>query len=872
MSLTEERAHLALQKLSLGQRIRWYRTRRHLSQEALAEAIEASTRSISRWEHDLAIPQPVYRERLCHLLGIDPTLLLGGASEAEEETSGRSDQVPIWHVPFRRNPFFTGRETILARLHAALQSSSAVALTQAISGLGGIGKTQTALEYAYRFREHYQAILWVPAETRALFLASFAALAQPLGLPEQHEADQQRALAAIRRWLHTHPDWLLILDNLEDWDLLSECIPTGPGRTLLTTRAQATGILANGIELAPLSPLEGVHFLLRRAKLITSETPLEHVPQAERTWAEAITTLLGGLPLALDQAGAYMEETGCGLEGYLARCQTHLHDLLQRRGRVTSDHPDSVIATLTLACARVEQANPAAADILRVCAFLHPEAIPEELFTTGAPALGAVLATAAANPVTLDAAMGDLRRFSLIQRHPQTRSLSLHRLVQAVIKETLTREEQRLWAERAVRAINRILPEVANATWFGFQPFLPQALAGASLITCWQLQGGEAARLLDQAGAYLRERGQYAEAEQLLKKGWLLRKHAARPEPLELARSLHNLAGLYLARGQYWRCAPLYQGARAIQEHALGPEHPDVAQTLSNLATLYRHQGRYAQAESLLQRAIAIQEPALGPDHPDVAQSLNELALLYWTLGEYRRAEPLYQRALCINERTLGPEHPHTALTLNNLALIYQALGQDGQAEALWHRARQLLEQTLGPDHPEVATILNCLATLYQSQGKHAEAEPLHRRALAIREEALGAEHPLVANSLNNLAKVYRNLGRYAEAEAHYQRSLAIRERVLGPEHPATATGLSNLAQVYQDQGRYAEAEPLHQRALRIHEHALGPEHPRVAATLEKYAALLRQTHREDEAAALEARAQAIRARIAQRPPSAGNA
>ena len=726
------------------------------------------------------------------------------------------------NVPYSRNPFFTGREDVLKRLRETLVSSGRVAL----SGLGGIGKTQTAVEYAHRYREDYQAVLWAKADPREALVSGFVAIAGVLNLPEKDAQDQNFAVVAVRRWLEFNTDWLLIFDNADDLAMARELIPSGEkGHVLLTTRAQATGAIAQRVEIEQMEPKEGALFLLRRAKLIAKDAPLDQASDTDRRQAEKISSELGGLPLALDQAGAYIEETGSGLSDYLILCRTHGAELLKRRGAMASDHPDPVATTFVLSFEKVENASAAAAELLRFCAFLHPDSIREELINEGASELGPVLQPVAGDSFELNTAIGEILKYSLLRRDPTAKTVDIHRLVQAVLRDGMNGATHRQWAERAVRAVNQAFPAVEVSMWPRCEEFLPHAQACAELIERWNFEFQEAARLLNQTAFYLDERARYAEAESL------------------------------------------YMRALAIREKAVGPEHPDVAQSLNNLAALYHAQGRYAEAEPLLQRALAIREKVFGPEHPNVATSLNNLAALYRVQGRYVEAEPLYMRALAIREKVLGPEHPDVASSLNNLAALYHARGRYAEAEPLYMRALAIREKVLGPEHPNVATSLNNLAALYRVQGRNAEAESLYQRALAIFEKVFGPEHPNVATSLNNLAALYRVQGRYVEAEPLLQRALAIREKVLGPEHPDVAQSLNNLALLDDAQGRYAEAQPLFERALGIWEKALGPEHPEVATCLGNYAALLRKRDRKAEAAKMEARARAIRAKHVQENP-----
>jgi hypothetical protein len=295
-------------------------------------------------------------------------------------------QVPIWSVPYRRNPFFAAQEAILTQLRTALTVNKTAALTQratpqAISGLGGIGKTQIALEYAYRYGQEYQAVLWAQADSREALVLAYSKLASPLDLPEKDVTDKSVVVEAVKQWLATHNHWLLILDNADEIALVDDFLPeVVPGHVSLTTRAQAHGTLAQGLAVQEMKPVKGALLLLRRAKVLAVDAALEQAPEADRTAALKLAKELGGLPLALDQAGAYIEETGCGIEGYIQRYQRQRTTHLKRRGKLVTDHPEPVATTWLLSFTKVEEVNRAAADLLRLCAFMHPDAIPEELF------------------------------------------------------------------------------------------------------------------------------------------------------------------------------------------------------------------------------------------------------------------------------------------------------------------------------------------------------------------------------------------------------------------------------------------------------------------------------------------------------------
>ena len=723
------------------------------------------------------------------LLGVAQSLLgiLRKSSSPPTTPVGTSSQ-PIWNVPFERNPFFTGREDILGKIREELLSSSRAAF----SGLGGIGTTQTAIEYAYRHKQDYSHIFWGKTDSKESLTSDFAQLASLLNLPEKDAQDQQEVINAVLRWLQQHDQWLLILDNADDLSLTASFIQgLQSGHVLLTTRTQATGTISR-VEVQKLLEQEGVTFLLRRAKLITHDAPYEKIPQEQRTQALAIVKDLDGLPLALDQAGAYIEETQCGLAGYFQLYQTEGVELLKERGLFAPGHPDPVATTWALSFQQIEQTDPAAAELLRFCAFLHPDAIPEELLTDAASELGPILGPVAENPGLLNKAIGNILKFSLIHRDMNIKMLDIHRLVQTVIQDSLNQEIQLQWIERVVRAMKVVFPDVKFENWGQCDRILSQAQQCAMLISKNNLTLPEGALVLHQTGRYLTDRARYDEAEPLYQRALEIWEQALGSLHAHVATCLNGLAGLYYLQGQYAKAEPLYQRALAIREQALGSTHPNVATSLNNLALLYAEQEKYVLAERLFKRALSIEEQVSGSIHPDVATKLNNLATLYQQQGKYGEAEPLHQRALSIREQALGPKHPHVATSLNNLGLLYNDLKSYPKAQAFYQHALTISEETLGPLHPDVATTLNNLALHHQRQGNYRKAEAFLLRVLNIWEHSLGPTHPSVGTCLNNLAWLYHQEGNFAKAEPIYKRAIGIWEERFGPNHPNTIKGRRN--------------------------------------------------------------------------------
>jgi tetratricopeptide (TPR) repeat protein len=823
-----------------GDMLKAFRKRKRISQRVLAELLGVHYNTIWSWEQGNYLPE-----------GKSLVLELGrllGLSEAETRQlleASLTALSPYFSVPYQRNMFFTGRDALLDQLHQLLHTDQAVALTQsyALYGLGGIGKTQIALEYAYRYALEYSAIFWIEGETVESILASLGRIAGHLQLPEHGNSDQQLMVAAVQRWLTTNGTWLLIWDNVEDPELLHSFLPPArQGAILITTRRSSLGTLAHSLELSPMTPDEGAAFVLQRARLNTAMGSDESQPSPpEWETAQELVQVMGGLPLALDQAGAYIEETGCGLSDYLQRYQPQRTSLLGRRGTAGRDHPHPVTTTFRLAYEQVRQQHSLAADLLCVCAFLAPEGIPEECFLDGTASSEGTADPFVTDLYQFDQAIVALRNFSLVQRQPEMHTFSLHRLVQVTLLERMSEREHTQWQQRVVHLLNAAFPPVTSDTgteiWLPCERLLPHVMScAATLPAC--LQNQEFAELLLKTADYLDQRSQYERARSLYQQSLQIQIQLFGLEHPHVASLQSKLAYLYRLLGDYEQAEPLFQEASRVLEQALGPEHPEVAYPLEGLAMVYYEQGQYKQAESLQQRALQIREQARGLEHPEVALSLIRLGNVYFEQGKYELAEGVYQRSLQIRERAWGQEHFRVAGPLSNLGDLYRKQGQYELAESLFQRAARIEEQTLGPDHLDVAFTLVSLADLYREWDKCKEAEQLYWRAFAIFERALGSEHHTIAYPLHGLALLFREQGHYEQAEAMLQRALQIREQRLGQDHPETAQMLHDLAVLHQLQGAMSEAYLRAKRAFQIRLRSLGDSHSKTIASRELAAQL----------------------------------
>ncbi len=722
-----------------------------------------------------------FESLLRHLLQ-EPSAQTGALGSLGPQGSRWSAFERPWLVPDAiRTRYFTGREALLARLRRQLMERHRAAL----SGLGGGGKTQTAIEYAVRHRADYpDGVFWVNAETTAGLTSGFVAIATTLRLAAAASNDQEQIVRAVLEWLNGNDRWLLILDNVEERDNVASFLPLrGAGHILITSREsvfQGLGI-ARGIEVADLDSDEALRFVLTR-------TGRGDADLQERAAITDLSLELGNLPLALEQAAAYITETNATFAAYLSAFRKRRIALLERSaGRAPHE---TVAVTWAANFEAVERASRAAADVLRVSALFAPDAIPFELFINGAEAMGEAItqALADADDLAMAELLRPLARYSLIRSDAALRAFSVHRLVQEIVWAALPEAQRRANVERAVCALDAALPEVEFATWAQCERLVPHGESIAERVDANDVQPEAAGRVLNRTGRYLRERGRFAEAERL------------------------------------------HERALAICERALGPDHPEVARSLLAVGIVHRELGRYAEALPLYERALAIRERALGPDHPDVAFILNSLAIVEGGQGRNAEAQSLYERALAIRERALGPGHPDVARTLNNLAEAHLDQARYAEAQALSDRALGIFERTLGPEHPHVGYSLMMLGETCANQGRYAEAQALYERALAIWERALGPDHRLIAESLDDLANVHAQQRCYVDAERLFERALAIKERALGPDHPDVAHSLIGFASLRNEQRRAAEAVALYERALAIKERTFAADHPELAA------------------------------------------
>jgi tetratricopeptide (TPR) repeat protein len=727
---------------------------------------------------------------------------------------------PHWRAPrtivdgeaIRPVPSFSGREAPLTSLAKALAKDGAVA---AICGLGGLGKSSLAREYAWRNRDAYSIIWWLNAQTEDELVEGLLRLGAFFVRGLEHHADRRAAAQQVVRAIlggFSKPV-LLIFDNLEDERLLREWQPRTGARVLVTSRNAAWSPEVSQVAL-DLWPVEVAVEYLR------SESGRADLPGED---ARAIAQTLGGLPLALAHAAAALRgRRMVSPQRYLQGVNDYL-----KRAPERAEYPRSVFATFNAAIAQAEHEAAGASDVLCFAASFAPDAIPGELLEQPADRYPEALRPVVSDELRLIAALGALDRLSLLTFAPAAQTYGIHRLVQLAARDMLAGDAQ-TWTRCAVAGAESGFPEPMLPNWPQCERLLPHARAALSALDDAAFL--PAARLSLRCGIYLRQRGEYGAAEALLQPALATFERLLGSQAAEVGTALHELAIVYTHEGRYVEAVPCMDRALAIREAVLGPEHRDVAATLTASATMYHKLGRYEEEEPRYLRALAIQEKLLGRDDPSVASTLSDLAYFYDWQGRHDESHALQLRALAIREKVLGPDHPDVALSLNNIGKFYFGQERYDELEPLITRAVTILERALGSNHPDVGHALNNLALVYGRQGRYEEARAVVARGLRIRESALGPEHAEIAVMLDSLAKLCEAQARFDEAESLHVRGLRIREKAFGGDHAEVATALAELAALYEAERRFEEAGPLYARALAIREKALDPEHPNLAA------------------------------------------
>ncbi|MER7998853.1 FxSxx-COOH system tetratricopeptide repeat protein [Streptomyces sp. NPDC095613] len=793
----------------------------------------------------------------------------------------------IWNAP-ARNPGFTGRSQILERMRDQLGGGLAVVLPQpqTLYGLGGIGKTQVALEYVHRFMADYDLVWWISSEQTADVVAGLAELAVRLGAQggEDMAAASQEAVDLLRRGVPS-TRWLLVFDNADDPEQLQRFFPPGgPGHILVTSRNQSWSSYGDSLPVDVFQREESVEHLQRRAPGLTAAD------------ADKVATAVGDLPLAVEQAAAWIAETATPVGEYLDQLAQQAPSVLALNQPV--GYPEPVAATWNISIERLKERSPAAVRLLQLCAFFAPEPISanllysKEMIEALKPYDVSLQET-----LVLGRVIREIGRFALAKVDQVGNSIQVHRLVQAIIRAQLSEEEQR----DARHAVHRILagarpdgdePIDNPGTWERFNTIWPH-LAPSEAALC---RKPETRRLMIDRVRYLWKRGDWPAAAQVadeVREEW--REMLGNDDPQYLYLRFH-ISNLLRSQGRYVEARELDAETLERQRRVLGPTHPHTYMTTSGLAMDLGTLGEYARALELAKEAHEGFSSIFHDSHPRTLAAANNRALNLRMVGRYAQAREMDQDVFDRRTEVLGAEHPYTLSSATSLARDLREIGRYEDSVTLLSRTYDLYKEQMGRAFPGTLAAAKSLAVSLRRAGRLEDArrlttatrnryrakygseanpdslacdlnlaadhfaagEPVAARDLSqeVVDQYMrvpGARHPYTLAALNNLGIYHWGCGAPELAEQLHQSTLRTMREVLGDEHPHTLFCTVSLANAKADLGELDEALVIERRAVAGLRVSLGAHHPETLAVTSNMCVTLGALARKDEAALLRA-------------------
>ncbi|KAL4998871.1 hypothetical protein BDV10DRAFT_184773 [Aspergillus recurvatus] len=765
---------------------------------------------------------------------------------ASHEDVGKGRHVMI---PFERNLRFVGRQDEIQRLEDLISMPDG-AKKLAITGLGGVGKTQVALELAYRMRDREPkcSIFWIPCTSYEAVEQACLTIAKMVGIQDIKQREVKECLKAY--FSQSDEKWLLIFDNADNMEMWTEGSNNSPplkdllpfsnqGHVIFTTRNRELAVdLASTdmIHVRELDEKTGMEFLeksLCKDLLCDSHAMINLLEQ------------LTFLPLAISQATAYINKKGLTVSDYLVLLKEQEADVVELLSkdfgddRRYKDVQNPVARTWLISFNQIQKLDQLAAEYLSLMACIDPRNIPQTFLPPSRSKLQMI------------DALGLLNAYSFITIQPGNGYISLHRLVHLATRNWM-RKEQRftLFITKAADRLTEVFPNNDHTSRQIWREYLPHALFLLGEAE-FQERQEQYVDYIEKVGTCLDSDGRYNEAEKLQVQIVKSRKQLLGLEHPATLISMGNLALTYWNQGRWKEAEELQIQIMESRKQVLGPEHPATLTSMHNLASTYLDQGRWKEAEELGVQVMKAWKQVLGPEHPSTLTSMHNLASTYLHQGRWKEAEELGVQVMEAWRQVLGPEHPATLTSIGNLASTYRNQGRWKEAEELGAQVMEAWKQVLGPEHPDTLTSMDNLASTYQAQGRWEDAEELLTQVMETRKRMLGPVHPSTLTSMHNLASTYLDQGRWKEAEELVVQVMAAWKQMLGPGHPSTLTSMNNLASTYRNQGRWMEAEELELQVMEAWKQVLGPEHPATLTSMHNLAFTLKNLGKDLDALSL---------------------
>ncbi|KAN0070697.1 hypothetical protein V8E54_010862 [Elaphomyces granulatus] len=705
----------------------------------------------------------------------------------------QTSQNGCWMVPFNRNPRFLGRHNEIVELEQRILSNKDQVRKMAITGLGGVGKTQIALEIAYQVRDRKPecSIFWIPSTSIEMVEQAYMSIGKHLGLRAVTPAEMKMRVKAHLSSEKAGP-WLLIVDNVDDrsiWltsdrsPVLNTYLPQSKyGFVLFTSRNQQLATKLVGPDMINICQMDDKMAIdLLRASLIDKNLVNDHQTTTQ------LLHQLSCLPLAITQVASYINETGTSVATYLSLLQSQENVMVELLSQDFEDEwryagiNNSVAATWLISFKQIQRLNPLASDYLLFMSCIDPRDIPLSLLPSDS------------SKVKQQNALGLLRAYSFITGQADGRSVSLHRLVHVATRNWLRNEgtlEQ--WTVNTGKRLRDIFPSDEHENRILWREYLPHALF---ILQSEEFQNDKQDReyLVQQVAKCLYEDGRYDQAGALFKEVLENKSKRLTNDDEEMLNSMAWMALAYEKQGRWTEAEKLFVQVVQTRKTVLGPDHLDTLTSMNNLASTYLDQERWTEAEKLQVQVMQTWKTVLGPEHPDTLTSMNNLALTYMDQGRWTKAEKLQVQVMQARKTVLGPEHPDTLTSIGNLASTYQDQGRWTEAEKLQVQVIETSKTVLGPEHPDTLISMGNLALTYGSQGRWTEAEKLEVQVMKTHKTVLGPDHPSTLTSMWNLSHTLKDLRRHDEALSMLQACVRLQNQRLGPSHPDTVSATATL-------------------------------------------------------------------------------